>query len=76
MKKEDFLVELEDILQREEPCLENDLLESYEEWDSLAKMAILAFYSKHFSVGLNVAQLHELKTVKDLIDLSDGNIID
>jgi len=43
MTKEDFLVELEDILQREEPCNIEDMLEDYEEWDSLSKMALMAF---------------------------------
>ena len=47
MKKEEFLVELEDILQREEPCNEADILEEYDEWDSLSKMAVMAFYSKN-----------------------------
>ena len=41
MKKQEFLVELEDILQREEPCTENDSLKDYEEWDSLSKMAVM-----------------------------------
>ena len=31
MTKQEFLVELEDILQREEPCFENDSLEDYYE---------------------------------------------
>ena len=31
MKKEEFLVELEDVLQREEPCTETDVLEDYDE---------------------------------------------
>ena len=48
MEKKDFLVELEDILQREEPCRESDLLEDYDEWDSLSKMALMAFFDKSF----------------------------
>ena len=44
MKKDEFLVALEDILQREESCNENDKLEDYDEWDSLSKMALMAYY--------------------------------
>lgn len=46
MNKAEFLVELEDVLQREESCSENDDLHSYEEWDSLSKMAVMAYFDK------------------------------
>ena len=46
MKKADFLVDLEDVLQREEACNENDVLENYDEWDSLSKMATMAYFDK------------------------------
>ena len=81
MNKADFLVELEDILQREDPCSENDNLEDYDEWDSLSKMAVMAYYDKNFKVkigkvkiGLN--QFGEIKTVSDLIKLAGENIND
>ncbi len=74
MKKEEFLVELEDVLQREEACNEFDLLEEYEEWDSLSKMAIMAFYSKNFGISITLNELKELKTVNDLIELAGDKI--
>lgn len=46
MKKNEFLLELEDILQREECCDGNDILEDYDEWDSLSKMAVMGYYKK------------------------------
>ena len=61
MDKAAFLVELEDILQREEPCAENDNLEDYEEWDSLSKMAIMAYYDKNFGVKLSLNDLKKLR---------------
>lgn len=76
MNKADFLVELEDILQREEPCNENDNLEDYDEWDSLSKMAVMAYYDKNFKVKIGLNQLGELKTVSDLIKLAGENIND
>lgn len=74
MKKGDFLVELEDILQREEPCYENDNLDDYDEWDSLSKMAIMAFYNKAFGIKISLGELKDLKTVSDLIKLAGENI--
>lgn len=76
MNKADFLVELEDILQREEPCNENDALEDYDEWDSLSKMAVMAYYDKNFKVKIGLNQLGEIKTVSDLIKLAGENIND
>lgn len=76
MKRSDFLVELEDILQREEPCNENDSLDQYEEWDSLSKMAVMAFYNKNFGISISLKDLATLSTVSDLIKLAEGNIGD
>lgn len=74
MTKAEFLVELEDLLQREEACNESDVLEDYEEWDSLSQMSIMAFYKKHFAIQVTLNDLAKLKTVQDLILLSQGNI--
>ena len=74
MNKADFLVELEDILQREEPCAENDNLEDYEEWDSLSKMAVMAYYDKNFGVKLSLNDLKNVSTVSDLIKLAGNGV--
>jgi len=74
MNKADFLVELEDILQREEPCNMDDVLADYEEWDSLSKMSVMAFYSKTFGVAVTLNDLKDLKTVADLIKLAGDKI--
>lgn len=76
MKTTDFLVALEDILQREEPCVIEDVLEDYEEWDSLSKMAVMAYYKKNFNVEVNLNSLGELKTVSDLVKLAGDKISD
>ncbi len=74
MNKSDFLIELEDILQREEPCAENDNLEDYEEWDSLSKMAVMAYYDKNFNVKLSLNDLKNVSTVSDLIKLAGNGV--
>ena len=74
MNKEEFLVELEDVLQREEACAEADVLADYEEWDSLSKMAVMAFYNKEFGIKIALNELKDLETVADLIKLAGDNI--
>ena len=76
MKKGDFLVELEDILQREEPCTENDNLDEYEEWDSLSQMSLIAYMDRTFGVKLGFNNFENVKTVADLIELAGGKIGD
>ncbi len=76
MKKIEFLTMLEDILQREEPCTETDELDSYDEWDSLSKMAAMAYFDKTFGVKITLPQLKEVKTVSDLIKLAGDKISD
>ncbi len=74
MNKAEFLVELEDVLQREESCSENDDLHSYEEWDSLSKMAVMAYFDKNFGIKLTLKDLKEVNTVSDLIKLAGEKI--
>lgn len=74
MNKTDFLVALEDILQREAECIETDLLEDYDEWDSLSKMSVMAYYFQNFGVQLTLQQLKDVSTVSDLISLAGGKI--
>lgn len=76
MKKNDFLIALEDILQREEPCHENDDLSTYEEWDSLSKMAIMAYFAHHFDIKLSLNDLFVFSNVSDLIQAAGVNIAD
>ncbi len=76
MKKSEFLEALEDILQREEPCQENDILADYDEWDSLSKMAIMAYYDKNFKVKLSLNDFKSMNMVSDLIKLAGENISD
>lgn len=76
MKKTEFLETLEEILQREEPCNETDILDDYEEWDSLSQMAIMAYYKKNFGISVTLNDLNNLKSVSDLIKLAGDNISD
>jgi acyl carrier protein len=74
MKKQDFLAALGDIFQRDESCAEEDSLNEYEEWDSLSKMAVMAYFGKNFGIQMTLNQLNALKSVSDLIRLAGANI--
>jgi len=74
MNKEDFLKELEDILQREQPCKETDKLADYDEWDSLSKMSVMAYFSGTFGIKLGAADLKNLQTVSDIISVAGEQI--
>ncbi len=76
MNKADFLVDLEDILQREEVCLEDDNLNSYEEWDSLSKMAVMAYFNKKFKIQIDIDKFDTMNKVSDLIQMAGANIND
>lgn len=74
MTKEDFLLELEDILQTDDP-IEIDLqLEDLEEWDSLAMMAVMSYYKKNFGINVTLKELKEIKSPADLIALAGDKI--
>lgn len=74
MKKDIFLKELEDILQREESCHENDMLDSYEEWDSLSKMSVMAFFDRQFGLKISLDKIGAFQTVNDLILFAGDHI--
>ncbi len=75
MNREQFLIELKDILEREEECRLTDELDSYEEWDSLSKMAVMAFFDKKIGVRILPEDLKHINTVEELFELSDGKIL-
>lgn len=74
MQTNEFLAELQDVLQRDDPVLENDVLDDYEEWDSLAKMAVMAFFDRSFAMKITFPEMKNIHTVKDLIKLANGNV--
>ena len=52
MKKEQFLEEMIDVLQTEEELSLDTVLDDLDEWDSLSKMAVMAFYNKNFGIKI------------------------
>lgn len=48
MTRNDFLIELQEIMQLDDPIAEDADLRDYEEWDSLAFMVLITFFDKNF----------------------------
>ena len=74
MTKQEFLTAFEDVLQRDEPVAETDTLNDLEEWDSLSKMATMAFFKKNFDIAITLDTLGTLASVSDLIKLAGDKI--
>ena len=48
---------------------ENDSLESFEAWDSLTSLSIIAFIEENYSVNLSAADLLAAKTISGLKEM-------
>lgn len=74
MTQQEFMQELEDILQCDQTIDAHTVLRDMEEWDSLAFMVIIAFFSKHFNQTITFQDLKGCHTPADIILLSKGAI--
>ncbi len=66
MTRDEFLIEMQDVLQTEETLTVDTVLTDLAEWDSLAVMATMAFLDRNFGVKLSIADIKELNTIGDI----------
>ncbi len=66
MSKEEFLVQMQDVLQTETELAMETVLDELDEWDSLSMMATMAFLDKNFGVKVKIADLKTLATIGDI----------
>lgn len=66
MSKEEFLVQMQDVLQTETELTMETVLDELDEWDSLSMMATMAFLDKNFSVKMKIADIKALATIGDI----------
>ena len=66
MTRDEFIVEMQDVLQTDEQLTAETVLADLAEWDSLAVMATMAFLDRNFGVKLSVADIKELNTIGDI----------
>ena len=67
MTKEEFLVEMQDVLQTDEALTADTVLADLAEWDSLSMMATMAFFDKNFGVKVGLKDFKEIDTMAGLI---------
>ena len=67
MDKNQFLISIQDILQRDDQIDENMSLNNLTEWDSQAILSVAGFFATELDINLNLSDLLSCKTVKDLI---------
>lgn len=66
MTRDEFLTEMQDVLQTEEELSFDTVLQSLEEWDSLAVMATMAFLDKTFGVKTSMTDYIAVNTLEDI----------
>lgn len=67
MTKEEFCVEMQDVLQTDEELAPETVLADLDEWDSLAMMATMAFLDKTFGVKVGLKDFKGMNTLSDLM---------
>ena len=66
MANDEFLTEMQDVLQTEENLSMDTVLADLEEWDSLSVMATMAFLEKNFGVKTVMKDYKEMSTIGDI----------
>ncbi len=67
MTRDEFIVEMQDVLQTDAQLTAETELTDLAEWDSLAVMATMAFLDRNFGVKLSIADIKELNTIGDIV---------
>jgi len=66
MTAQEFLSELQDIMQRDEALSFDTALKDLDEWDSLSALGVAAFLDRCFAKQLTTDALKQMKTVRDI----------
>lgn len=66
MSEEEFLTEMQDVLQRDDELTLDMPLKDIEEWDSLAVMGTAAFLQHRFSVRLTMDDFKRMRVIRDI----------
>lgn len=68
---EKFLEKLADILDVDE-VKEDNVLEDFEEWDSLSILTIISYIGSTYNKTVTAKEIRTCKTAKDLFDLASA----
>lgn len=67
MTNDQFLTEMQDVLQTDVLLTSETVLDDLDEWDSLSIMATMAFLDKNFGVKLKLADFKGMNTLGDIM---------
>ncbi|PLY16318.1 MAG: hypothetical protein C0631_04085 [Sedimenticola sp.] len=77
MKKKDFLLLIEDVLEVDEGSLNGtEALEDLEMWDSLAVVTFIALVDEHLEMSISPEKISAAKSVSDLLALTGDKLND
>lgn len=68
---ENFLEKLADILDVDK-VKEDNILEDFEEWDSLSVLTIISYIGSTYNKTVTAKEIRTCKTAKDLFDLASA----
>ena len=66
MTRDEFMAEMQDVLQTDDMLTAETVLDDLAEWDSLAMMATMAFLDKNFGAKVGLKDFKEMSTVGDI----------
>jgi acyl carrier protein len=72
VNKEQFLKNVQEVLESDETLTETTVLEDLDVWDSMAFIALLSFFDEHFDITVSSDALESCKTVGDLLNLVEN----
>lgn len=61
-----FLVQFEELLEREYPVLLSDVFREFDNWDSLAYLSVISFVDEEYGLVIPREEFGKLKTVGDI----------
>lgn len=72
MLDNEFIEIFKDVIQSDSDIDINSTLAEIEEWDSMAMMALIAYFDVKLNIAVSFDQLHALSSVKDIAMLVPG----
>ena len=68
MTRDEFITQLQDVLQTESVLTMETVLEDLDEWDSLSMMATMVFLDEDCGVKMKMADIKKFRTVREIAE--------
>ncbi len=69
MNQEEFLIELQEVLEEEETLTPETELRALDSFDSLSTLSLIVFAEEEFQTEISTDDFKNIKTVQDLMNL-------